>query len=78
MLSELFYENINNPQINLPCPYGDGRASEKITEILQTLEKALTKLSFYQILQPRYNVHPHVRYLKIIEFFGKLFYALSD
>lgn len=37
-LTELFYKINNNPYINEPCPYGDGKASEKIYKILKNDE----------------------------------------
>jgi hypothetical protein len=33
-LNELFGKLIENPYICKPCPYGDGKAAEKIKKIL--------------------------------------------
>jgi len=36
-LPEIFEQHVNDYEINFPCPFGDGRASEKIYEILKEL-----------------------------------------
>ena len=34
-LKEIFYEHLRNYEVNQPCPYGDGNASNKILSILK-------------------------------------------
>ena len=36
-LKEIFYEHLGNYQVNQPCPYGDGNASDKVLSILKEI-----------------------------------------